>query len=490
MENITITKRQQFFILLLIGFISLLMHGSQLKKDLVGKHVWRQAQTQSNIINFYEEDMNILNPRVNDRGNGDGIYRMEFPLMQWMVAATYKIFGNHIVICRLWMFLTGLVAVWGTCVLINAIFNNRTMGLIGAFAFNFSPAFYYYTINPFSDNLALCFSVWGLACFFIALKKPEIKYFLASGLLLSLGTLCKLPFVLYFALPFTCFLTTLIKQGVSKKLMVQVIANFIFILLPLAWYGTVIPQWKGNGIVSGITDSSVSLSTITGFLWHHLSSTLPELLLNYGAVLFFIAGFYFMIKTKSFKHSLFPALVVCCLVVSFYFVFEINMIERVHDYYLFPFYPFIFIIVSFGAYNLYTLNKFTRGLSFFLLLLLPFLAYARMHRAWNIEDPGFNKDLLTYKEALQKAVPETALCIAGNNGVHHVFFYYINKKGWGYQTKDLSFGNVKSMMDKGAKYLYIDTLNATINPAINQFQDKLITVEGSIKVYSLRYPVQ
>lgn len=197
-----------------------------------------------------------------------------------------------------------------------------------------------------------------------------------------------------------------------------------------------------------------------------------------------------MITTKAFKHPLFPALVVCCFAVLLYFIFEINMIERVHDYYLFPFYPFLFVLVAFGAWHLSMVNKFTRGLTFFLLLLLPFLAYARMHKAWNMDDPGFNKDLLTYKEALQKAVPDKALCIAGNNGIHHVFFYYINKKGWGYQTKDLSFEKVKSMLDKGAKYLYIDTLNATINPAINQFQHKLIAVQGSVKVYSLQYPVQ
>ena len=81
----------RLLVIVSIPLISLIMHFNHFTKDLIGVHVWRQTQTQSTINNFYQEDFNILNPKRNDRGDGEGIFRMEFPLMQWCVAFLYKI---------------------------------------------------------------------------------------------------------------------------------------------------------------------------------------------------------------------------------------------------------------------------------------------------------------------------------------------------------------------------------------------------------------
>ncbi len=75
-------KHASILVLVLAGLLSLAMHYRQFPKDLMSVHVWRQTQTQSTIINFYEENFNIFYPAKNDRGDGRGILRMEFPLMQ------------------------------------------------------------------------------------------------------------------------------------------------------------------------------------------------------------------------------------------------------------------------------------------------------------------------------------------------------------------------------------------------------------------------
>src|SRR5690606_23252253 len=128
-------------ILLSIEVISTLMHLKHFSKDLMSIHVWRQTQTQSTIINYYEEDMNIFNPRRNDRGDSEGIFRMEFPLMQWLVACQYKLFGNHLIISRISMFLIGLLSILGIYKLLDVLFQKTILSLIGAWAFNFSPSF-------------------------------------------------------------------------------------------------------------------------------------------------------------------------------------------------------------------------------------------------------------------------------------------------------------------------------------------------------------
>jgi hypothetical protein len=477
----------RIIILLSIALISLTMHYKHFSKDLMSIHVWRQTQTQSTIINFYEEDMNILNPRRNDRGNGDGIFRMEFPLMQWMVACTYKIFGNHLILSRIFMFIVGLFSILGIYRLLAAIFRNNTLALIGAWTFNFSPSFYYYTINPLPDNLALCCSIWGIALFFSWFRKGNVYLLLFSGILLSIGALCKLPFILYFIVPLTYFLIEIIKNRISKDLVVKTFGVSIFVLLPLAWYYSVVPHWHGNGIVNGILNNNVPFTIIIDYLQSNLISTLPELLLNYGSLLFFISGFYFLIKNRSFKNPMFPIFSVWSIAILSYFIFEINMIAKIHDYYLFPFYPILFILVSYGAYNLLCMkNKFIKYLTLFLLLMLPITAYLRMHTRWNSDSPGFNKDLLTYKDELRSAAPKDALCIAGNDGSHFIFFYYIDKKGWGFDSDNLNAQNMRMMIENGASYLYSDSRIIDTNKVIIQVLDKLVMEKGSVRVYSLK----
>ena len=159
-------KHLKNIVLLSIVIISFIMHYKHFSKDLISIHSWRQTQTQTTINNFYEEDMNILNPRRNDRGNGDGIFRMEFPLMQWLVAGSYYVFGKSVLVTRLFMFGIGLLSVFGMYKLLLILFKKELLAIIGAWAFNFSPSFFYYTINPLPDNLALCCAIWGLVLFF------------------------------------------------------------------------------------------------------------------------------------------------------------------------------------------------------------------------------------------------------------------------------------------------------------------------------------
>ena len=474
-------------ILLSIVVISFVQHYNHFQKDLVSIHVWRQSQTQSTIINFYEEDMNILDPRRNDRGDGDGIFRMEFPLMQWMTAGLYNIFGNHLIISRIFMFIVGLFSVFGIYKMLFALFRKEKLAIIGAWAFNFSPGFYYYTINPLPDNLALCCSIWGVAFFFMWYKDKRLHSLFLSGFLLSIGALCKLPFILYFSLPFAYFVYDAYRNGIKTKQILNATAIFSFLILPVAWYLTVIPQWQGNGIVSGVLDNKVAFSTYFDYLQYNLISTIPELLINYGSMLFFLAGFYFLIKNSSYKSPKFLLIVVWGIAVFAYLLFELNMIKKVHDYYLFPFYPLLFIPVSYGAYNILNLkSRFFKWLTIVLLLILPLTCHLRMQNRWDTDSPGFNKDLLVYKSDLQNAVPKDALVVAGNDESHFIFFYYIDKKGWGFHNDDLDAEKLKSMIDKGAAYLYTDSRVIDENDETSKLLDAIILERGSIKIYSLK----
>lgn len=463
------------------------MHFNHFPKDLMSIHVWRQTQTQSTIINFYEEDMNILNPRRNDRGVTDGIIRMEFPLMQWLVACLYQVFGNHLIITRIFMFVIGFLSILGIYKLLEALFQNTTLSLIGAWAFNFSPGFFYYTINPLPDNLALCCSIWGIALFFSWYNNNKIISLILSGLFLSLGALCKLPFIIYYIVPFSYFVFLIFRRGINRKDISQAFGVFSFSIFPIAWYISVVPHWQGNIILKGILDYNDSTGKLFDYFQHNLISTLPEILLNYGSLIFFLVSFYFLFRNKSYRDPRFFLLLALSIFVLIYYFFEANAIAKVHDYYLFPFYPLLFILVPYGAYYLYNSKiKFYRYLTIFLLFILPITCYLRMKDRWNPYSPGFNRDLLLYKNDLRIAIPKDALVIAGNDDSHFVFFYYIDKKGWGFDNNNLSSERLKSMIEEGAEYLYTDSKEIVLNTNITNHLDSLILERGNIKLFSLK----
>lgn len=474
-------------ILFSILVISFLMHARHFSKELVSIHVWRQTQTQSTIINFYEEDMNILNPRRNHRGDSEGIFRMEFPLMQWLVASTYKIFGKHLIISRVFMFILGLISILGIYQLLITLFKIEILAVIGAWAFTFSPSFFYYTINPLPDNLALCAAIWGLTLFFMWYHSSKRIYLLGAGLLFCISTLCKLPFIIYYIVPFVFFVEKILKKGVSKTIILQISSVFGFIVLPIAWYITVIPHWAGNMVLEGLAGYQSSAATLFDYIIHTAIITVPELMLNFGSVPFFFAGFYFLVKRKGVKNPKFKLILSLSIAVLLYYFFEANAIGKAHDYYLFPFYPLLFILVAYGAYHLFiSVKKGVQGFTIFLLVLLPLFCYLRMEGRWNTDSPGFNKDLLIYKTELRDAVPKDALVVAGNDDSHFIFFYYIDKKGWAFNEDRLTAAKLQQMIAGGAAYIYTDSKTILNNEEIASNIDALILERGTIKVYKLK----
>lgn len=473
-------------LLFVIPLVSMAMHWRVFQSDLVGVHVWRQVQTQSVVLNFYEEDFNVLNPRLNPRGSGDGIERLEFPLMQWLFACFYKVFGNHLVITRVLTFLVGIGTLAGMYFLVKNLFKDRLAALAGAWALNFSPAFFYYTVNPLPDNFALCCAVWGLAFFYHWYETRRDTRLFIAGFFFSMAAVCKLPFVLFFCAPFVCFLYEFLQKKEIRVLAFHSLAMVLFLVPAAAWYAWVIPSWHNNGVTKGILDNQIPVAQMLRYVSDNLVSILPEMLLNYAAVPFFIAGFFYMFDRKAYRDKRFLHLAGLGAAVIFYFLFEINMIANVHDYYLFPFVPLLFVIVSYGALQLLNGSNASVRAALLLMLLMPLTAFLRTRNSWNPDAPGFNKDWLAYKTELRALAPRDALCVAGNDFSYQIIFYYIDKKGWPFAGDNLTAAKLSGMIQEGAQYLYSDARQVDDSPEIRPLLDSLVLERGSLRVYRLK----
>ncbi len=478
-------KKHYKLILFSIPIISFGLHFHVFDLDLVGIHVWRQTETQTVINNFYRESFNILHPHINDRPDTGRVLQKEFPLMQWLFAIFYWLLGSHITLSRVLSFIIGLFSVYGMFYLCNNVFRNKVIATICAWCFNFSPVFYYYTLNPMPDNMALCCAIWSIGVFYRYLNTLRTAYVICSAIFLGIATLVKLPFILYGSFMFTIVAAQGKYRNFSRKQLGAIFFAFLFFIIPACvWYITVIPKWD-NGVVKGALDIKQNMSAWLYILWGNVSSSLPELLINYASVLFFIAGLYFTFRNKLYRNNKFYPFLFWGISIILYFLYELNMIDTVHDYYLFPFLPPIFILVAYGAYRLLLADKLYRIVSLVCLCVLPLTAFLRIDSRWDTQDPGFNPVYFKYEKELRNLTPQNAYCIVGNDPSHYILLYYIDRKGWAFDYDRLDGDQLSYYVSKGAKYLFLDS-HIDDNPGIKAHLYEKIFDKETLRVYKLK----
>ncbi len=478
LKNIPNYKYIHIIIIGLALFISLILHFPIFNYDFIGYHVWRQTQTQTVIENFCTQDFNILNPRLNNLVYPGGIIRMEFPLYQWIIACFCKLFGHHILVTRIVTFIIGAFSVVGFYLLVNSIFKNKFLAALGAWIIGFSPIFYYYTINPLPDNLALCFGIYALYFFSTYYSELQTKQLIFFSVFISLATLCKLPFIL-FAIPFAVYWIK------SKAKVKELAILIIFLLTPIIWYISVIGSWEGNGIVKGVFANTITVIKYLDYLQGNLISTIPELYINYAALFLFITGVFILFKNKTIKRSRIANCFLFGLAsVAAYFLYELNMITTIHDYYLFPFLPFLFLISLYG-FKILTEQKrqYLKILAFVSILLMPLTAYVRCQTRWNLIDPGFNPALLNYKKQIQALIPEGAICLTGNDDSQMVYLYYLNRQGYTFYEDQINKEILNQYKEKGVTYLISD---AKLNEETTNFLPAPLAVYNDLKIYKLK----
>jgi len=472
------------FVLVYIVLLGIALHWNIWDRDIMGIHAWRQTQTMTVVENFAADDMNILNPKINSRGDGDGIFRMEFPLMQWGFAWFYKWFGSELIIARILTFLISLFSVLGFYRLLREYKQSELISAIGAWCFAWSPVLFYYSVNPLPDNLALCFAIWGFAFLKRHQTDSAVRSLILFSIFLSLATAVKLPFILFGAGYIPLFIERL-KTGKISGSITQSLLLGLILLPAAAWYLWVIPQWTNAALIGGAgAEQSFDYQSAFNTIWGTFHSLLPELFLNYGSVLFFLLGIGFFFRKKD-KISSFKVELSMLFFISLYYLYEVNMIGMAHDYYLFPFLPFMFLVVTAGAKIVieHPMN-WLRYVGVFALTILPLTAYLRAEGRWTTM--GNEAAILEHKSELRNLIPDEALVVVGNDPSTHIFLYHIHKKGWTFEQDWLTSVELKDYIDKGAKFLYSNTDYVNQNEGIHQFLGEPIFNQDGIRVYPLK----
>ena len=490
--------------LLLALLINALIHLPFVNRPPESAHIWRQCNTLAIARNFHEEGMNILEPRVDNRFDQSGITGANFPAYEWGLAAIYQITGEQNWVHRVYTTVIFFIGIAGLFSLLYYLFNNYVIANSGAIALLFFPDLFYFQFNALPDILALTLMIWGFYYFvrwFDTVKTTEnnIVFFIASMLLLSLAGLVKLYFLLIgFAI--VGILIQDYKQLLSLQVLIYLfIFGLVSVGIPIAWYLYAIELIKKSGLADFGLEirSETNIGTIIHILTQNITSDLPELILNFANTGFVLAACYYFFKRKGYKKAYFiPALFLFIGIVLYHMV-ELKQMKY-HSYYMMPYYPFLACIVAYGA------NKLWRhGFAAVVLLLIaanPIVAALRILPArWMNPDKYVAMELYNEdtRAQLSNAVPKDALCIVGEDDSHCIYFYFLHKKGFGYDTWDrllkadtlMTEPRIKNYIDRGATYLYISTKDTILVPEKTElapYLEQRIDSVGSFYVYKLK----
>jgi 4-amino-4-deoxy-L-arabinose transferase-like glycosyltransferase len=439
-------------------------------------HICRQCHTLAVARNFHEECNNILEPRFDTRGQYTGIGGMEFPLVNYLIASGYRVFGFHHIIGRTVILAFSLLGLSFCFLFFKKLFNSDMAGIIGTFSLIFSPLFAYYSICVLPDVPSLSLLFGSLYFSLIWDNKQKDRYLIMSAVFLLFAGLIKISALII--APYLFFM--IIK---NKKYFKGIyIIGAIFIIF--CWYVyarhlSAVYHYTSNLLEPLLSFKIKTIIEVTKVLLiHHI----PGLFINYAQFLFFLAGFLYLVrKSIIYKQQIhFIGLYTIPLVV--YMVSFYSVLKN-HDYYMIVSLPVFIIVVLTGIMEAFKSVSGKRYLLWFLvmlMLLIPVFGIGRILPRFN--DRSYELEYMS--NVLPKLLPDRKELVIVCQDEHCVYLYYFHRKGWSI-LEDVDVKYFKNMILWGAKYLISDCRKFENRGDIKPFVEK-INQYGIFNIYKLK----
>ncbi len=152
--------------------------------------LWRQTDTASIARNFARNGLQLFYPQINWGGAGPGYVETELPLMPWLTALLYRVFGEHDTIGRLVslaFMLVATAAFWGLARRLLAPDTAR----FAVIAFVVSPVFLRWGTAFMPEATVLAFSLLTLYAFCRWLQEDRMIWLVAAAAAMSAAALAK-----------------------------------------------------------------------------------------------------------------------------------------------------------------------------------------------------------------------------------------------------------------------------------------------------------
>lgn len=520
MKNILYQKRNGLLFLVILVGIGLFYdfhHVFHLPPH--STHVWRQTDGASIAYRYYQDDMNFFRPKMINVFRSDGNNVGEFPILYYLAAVAYQIFGFKEGILRLLSLLCVYLGLFALYKLSFKVTQDLVLALSFPILIFSSPVFVFYSFNFLPDAPAFGLSIFGLYAFYnfyqTAAKKWQwisFFFFLIAGLI-KVTSLIGLVAILIIWIaeklsipPFKTSENRFPKQWTSVLLFGSI---FIIVAIWLAWarqYGLrhesayllsrTMPIWDiSTGMIQHIANKIYNILAERYF--HPIVH-----LLTIGISIFMLSRF------KKIPHKLYAFVALCFMGCLSIFLIWYQQFEH-HDYYvinliLFPVVIGLSFLYYLKKHHLKILNNPVFKIGFLALTILSCF-HARKEQMIRYEPHGkyYAYHALMQSDQLQSwllehGVQQDDKVISVPDASPNITLYYLKRRGWTEYNNFIGWnkysnGNqytketIEDLISKGAKYLVVHDPKYLELPAFKAFTNKPIGVyENAAYFYELQ----
>ena len=220
----------------------------------------RQTDCLSFVQSYYNNGLIFFEPQVLSQNSIDGKAIGEFPILYYITASLYHLFGQHEFILRLLNILLVSFGFYYLFKLLMIVYSNLVYALGFTFLFFSSTILIYYTNNFLPDAGALGLTLMGWYFYYIYfVERDKTRSFVISVSFFTLASLIKVTYGLNLAAALLSLLIIEIivnKAKKFKKLVPYILAFLVSITIISGWYIYVIHYNEANSVDSFLTTIS------------------------------------------------------------------------------------------------------------------------------------------------------------------------------------------------------------------------------------------
>ncbi len=460
-------------------------------------HQWRQCDGSSLALMYYHNDLKFWQPSVHFQMGNEGRSVGEFPILYYLDACMFKLFGYQESIIKwvnLLIFFLGLLYLFKISEL---IIGNKWMALIPVVILMTFPVVTYYAPTSIPNIPAMSFMIIGIYYLFRYLDERQFVHLIFCGILTTLAGLLKLTTLLPFFSVMVVFLLGFFNNQKEFKIKPVTWSNLTFI--PLTICGSWI-LWARNYALKNETDTFLMSSksifgmdteSVQHVLWRLKSEWIYDYI-NMSLLIFCIAVFFWLIVVPKDKHEKAAVLMLTTLLlgtVIYFFLFFEQFLH--HDYYGIE---LLYLILTIIIVVLWKVNKMPnqtmkRILSILIVVLsLNGVRHAKkrtdLRYASNVGNNYYDYFELTPK-LRANAIHWNDKVVIANDYSNNISLYLTDQIERTEKKPRLEKEQLLTYIDQEAKYLVCKEEFLEKRPAIKDLLDEKILAHESLSVYSL-----
>ncbi len=428
--------------------------------------------------------------------NGNGITGVEFPIVYFVIAQFYKIFGFSDFIFRLFTLSISIFSFIYFIELLKLFNKNLWLILLGIIIIYTSPVFIYYSFSYIPDIYSINLFIIALYYFEKFRRTNSLKYLVLYFVIISLSVLIKITFAIYLIAILGTYLIIKNKKYITKEKLLLCLLTCLSVLACYTWYSySKSLNVKYNSGVF-LMDFKPSESIVKYF--ENMSRGFKTWFFDFinPVTLFVIVFIFFYLSRKLLNTNKFYTILLFISVagvISFTYLFSYQYIH--HDYYYIQFYTLLIILyivfIDYIDHMKINLNHILKPLVIILTIFSIFNLKNNIRDRFD-QNSIYNNystymntiNLINIESDIKKLnLPDSTKFIVYDDPSMNISLYYMKRFG-----VQLSYLNDKGTIDwymskSDYDYVLINNNNLVNNQLINHWLGESIIITEHYSIY-------